>query len=151
MKKKNLTIGVLAKETASTPQTIRHYEKIGLIQSVKRSDGNHRIYDDTDVSRLKFIRHARSLGFSLDSIRDLLVLADEPTLPCDTANEIAQKHLEAVVNRIAQLKTLKKELERVVTSCSGNTASECLVLKHLADHDFCIASSHHVDDGFSSS
>ena len=151
MMKNDLTIGVLAKETGSTPQTIRHYEKIGLIQGIRRSDGNHRIYDETDVSRLKFILHARSLGFSLDSIRDLLVLADEPTLPCDLANEIAQKHLEAVVNRIAQLKTLKKELERVVDSCSGNAASDCLVLRHLADHDFCIPPSHEIDNEFTSS
>ena len=147
-KDKKLTIGVLAKEINSTPQTIRHYEKIGLIEGIKRSDGNQRIYDEEDMSRLKFILHSRSLGFSLDSIRDLLILADEPTLSCDTANKIAERHLEAVETRIAQLKTLKKELERVVNGCSGNTVSECLVLKCLADHDFCLSRSHLVNDNF---
>ena len=142
MSDRELGIGKLAKLTGSTVQTIRHYEKIGLLREVVRTEGNQRVYREGDIDRVRFILHARSLGFNLDSIRELLSLADEPSTPCDIANQIAQKHLETVKLRLTKLKSLKTELERIANSCDGTTSAECLVLKSLADHGTCQVNEH---------
>ena len=147
----NLTIGKLAKHTGSTVQTLRHYEKIGLIGDVQRTEGNHRVYGEDEVERIKFILHARSLGFSLEAIRDLLELADTPSMSCDAATKIAQTHLDAVVLRLNKLQSLKAELEQIVRSCKGRNVGECSILKSLADHGKCINDDHGTPETFTSS
>ena len=135
-------IGKLADLTGSTVQTIRHYEKIGLLREVERTEGNQRVYLEGDIARVRFILHARSLGFNLEPIRELLSLADEPSTPCDVADQIARKHLDAITSRISRLNSLKLELERIVNSCQGSTSAECLILKSLADHGTCKINEH---------
>lgn len=137
----SMPIGRLAKLTAVKVTTIRFYESIGLLPVAVRAQNTRRIYDEATVRRLSFIKHARQLGFSVEAIRDLLDLADRPGQACDRANAIARAQLEAVEAKIAQLKTLRKELLRMVSpGCSGPAAA-CHVIESLADHSLC-ASDH---------
>lgn len=132
------TIGNLSKKTGTKVQTIRYYEQIGLMQEPGRSAGGQRRYHDADIDRLAFIRHSRQLGFSLDSIRELLDLSDNPSRSCAEADSIAQRQLRQVEQRIERLRALRKELKRMVEECNGDSAAECRVLEVLRDHSECL-------------
>jgi DNA-binding transcriptional MerR regulator len=131
------SIGDLAREASTKVETIRYYEKIGMMPKAARTAGNHRAYSAEHRDRLAFIRHSRELGFSLDDIRALLNLADSPEAPCADADAIAEKHLVAVRSRIARLKALETELTRMIDTCTGKTVSGCRVIEVLADHSHC--------------
>lgn len=138
----DLSIGQLARETDTNIQTIRYYEQIGLLPEPPRTAGNQRRYGDTHKQRLSFIRHARALGFPLDSVRELLDLADDPGKPCQEADEIARHHLHDVDQRIERLTSLKRELERMVSQCAGGKVENCRVIEVLADHSRCLEDEH---------
>jgi Cu(I)-responsive transcriptional regulator len=131
------SIGALARRTDTKVQTIRYYEQIGLLSAPARTAGNQRVYRDADVERLAFIRHARALGFSLDDVRALLRLSDEPDRPCDQVDALARDHLADVEARIASLTALKAELERMIEQCRGGQVAECRILSVIADHRLC--------------
>ena len=122
--------------------TIRYYEGIGLLPAPSRTDGNRRTFGAGDVQRLKFIRHARELGFDLDAIRLFLELADRPEQPCVEADAIARAHLEDVERRIARLTSLRDELRAMVERGTHGHMAECRVLQVLDDHDQCLADVH---------
>ncbi|CAN5369277.1 helix-turn-helix domain-containing protein [soil metagenome] len=128
-------IGRLAAETGVKVPTIRFYEKIGLLAEPPRTASDRRVYDGSATRRLAFIRHARLLGFDLDSIRSLLDLSDHPDRPCDEANEIAARHLVQVEAKIDQLEALRTELSRMQTNCAGGQVSACKVIEALHGHD----------------
>jgi DNA-binding transcriptional MerR regulator len=132
-----LSIGALAKRTGVKVPTIRYYEQAGLLDEPERTSGNQRRYGQHDAERLSFIRHARDLGFPLEAIRELIDLGSHPDRPCDDANRIAGEQLASVRDRILRLKRLERELERIATGCSGDTAERCYVLNALADHSLC--------------
>ncbi len=92
-----------------------------------------------------FIRHARDLGFSLEAIRDLLSLSDNPDQPCAAADAIARAQLAEVESRLARLAALKTELERMVVQCAGDRISDCRVIEVLSDHSLCITD-HAIED-----
>ncbi|WP_425041122.1 MerR family transcriptional regulator [Primorskyibacter sp. S187A] len=133
-----LAIGTLAKRTGTKVQTIRYYEEIGLLPEPERSEGGQRRYRETDLDRLAFIRHARQLGFTLDAIRELLDLSDNPDRPCGDVDAIAQRQLMDVEIRIARLDALRTELKRMLRECSRDTVSDCRVLEVLRDHSACL-------------
>ncbi|MBX9944141.1 MAG: helix-turn-helix domain-containing protein [Reyranella sp.] len=133
----DLTIGSLAKRTGVKVQTIRYYETIGLLPSPDRTEGNQRRYNDRAAGTLRFIRHARDLGFEIDQIRGLLSLAAHPDRPCADADAIASHHLKQVEQRIAILQALRGELKRMVRQCSGGRVATCRVIEVLADHAHC--------------
>jgi DNA-binding transcriptional MerR regulator len=135
-----MAIGKLAVIAATKVQTIRYYEEIGLIQPFKRSEGGHRLFGPEDVKRLKFIRHARELGFGIDEIRELLVLADNPETSCNAADSIARAQLEQVEIRLEKLFALRKELRRMVGECGHGRVSQCRVIEVLHDHRHCAGS-----------
>ncbi|WP_281954713.1 MerR family transcriptional regulator, partial [Pseudophaeobacter arcticus] len=108
-----LTIGTLAKRTGTKVQTIRYYETIGLMPEPERTEGGQRRYGQADLDRLGFVRHGRQLGFSLEAIRELLDLADNPAQSCADADSIAQRQLKQVEDRIARLQALQIELKRM--------------------------------------
>src|SRR5690606_24323661 len=91
-----LRIGEIAKATGANVETVRYYERIGLLQPAERTSGNYRTYTPADVARLNFIRHARGLGFSIPDIRSLLNLADQPERDCSDVDRIATGHLQVV-------------------------------------------------------
>jgi DNA-binding transcriptional MerR regulator len=136
------TIGHAARATGSKVQTIRYYEQIGLLPLLDRSEGNQRLYTNADIDRLAFIRHARDLGFSIEAIRELLHMADQPDLPCDEADAIAFRHLEDVKARISRMQALQAELERMLVQCAGGSVADCRVIEVLGDHSHCIAEAH---------
>jgi DNA-binding transcriptional MerR regulator len=137
-----LPIGVLARRAGVKVPTIRYYEQVGLMPEAPRTEGNRRLYDDAAVRRLRFIRHARDLGFEVEAIRDLLDLAAQPNRPCADADRIARRHLEAVDRRIAQLTALRAELAHMVSECGHGRVGECRVIQVLADHELCASEVH---------
>lgn len=136
------TIGELARSTGTKAETIRYYESIGLMPEPMRSSGNQRRYDRRHRSRLAFIRHSRELGFRLEDVRRLLDLCDNPQRSCDDADGIARQNLKAVESRIARLKALKVELNRMVVECGHGRIAECRVIEVLADHAHCVYDDH---------
>lgn len=132
-----LSIGALATATDVKVTTIRFYEQIGLLPEPRRAPNDRRIYDQVTLSRLAFIKHARQLGFTVDAIRTLLGLADDPDQPCEQANRLAAEQLAAVDGKIAQLQALRGELQRVVSAACNGRVSECRVIEVLGDHGHC--------------
>ena len=132
-----LTIGKLGQAAGVKVPTIRYYEQIGLLSEPDRSAGNQRLYPKSALDRLAFIRHARELGFPLEAIRDLLGLSDRPDQCCAAVDAIAQTQLAAVRARIARLKALEAELERMIGQCACGTISDCRVIEVLSDHALC--------------
>lgn len=130
-----LGIGAVAEASGITPQTVRYYEEIGLLPPPRRSGGGQRLYGPAQRERLAFIRHARELGFGLEAIRELLTLAGHPDEPCRLADSIAATHLAEVRHKIARLRSLERELKRMLEQCRGGRAGECHVLEVLADAD----------------
>jgi DNA-binding transcriptional MerR regulator len=133
----DMAIGKLAVIAATKVQTIRYYGEIGLLHAFKRTDGGHRLYGPKDVNRLKFIRHARELGFGIEEIRELLALADNPDTSCTAADAIARSQLKQVEIRLEKLKALRKELKRMVEECGHGRVSHCRVIEVLHDHRRC--------------
>jgi DNA-binding transcriptional MerR regulator len=139
-----LTIGALARATGAKVQTIRYYEEIGLLRAPDRSEGGQRRYDAADRDRLGFIRHARELGFPLDAVRELLDMADHPDRPCAEADALVRRHLGQVRLRIARLRALETELERMIVQCGGDRVADCRVIEVLRDHAECLTD--HLSD-----
>lgn len=134
-----LSIGTLAKRTGTKVQTIRYYEQIGLMPQPERTEGGQRRYGDGDLDRLAFVRHARQLGFTLDAIRQLLDLSDNPARPCEDVDRIARVQLKEVEARIDRLEALRRELKRMLKECSQDTVADCRVLEVLRDHGGCLS------------
>ena len=132
-----MSIGAASAASGVKVPTIRFYEEIGLMPSGARTQSGRRLYDEAAVRRLAFIRHARELGFDIDSIRALLALQDDPGQSCRVADEIARARLNEVDRRIASLTALKQELERMITGCAHGKVEDCRVIESLADHSTC--------------
>lgn len=128
---KMLMIGDLAAATGTKVNTIRFYEEIGLMRRAARTQSGRRTYGAGDLERLRFIRHARKLGFETQEIRSLLALSDDPERPCDEVTQIAVRHLDDVNEKIARLALLRDELEQIARSCAGGSVSECRIMDSL--------------------
>jgi DNA-binding transcriptional MerR regulator len=130
-------IGALAKQTGTTAPTIRYYEEIGLLRSAGRQQGNQRVYGDADVKSLTFIRRCREFGFSIDQVRSLVALLQDPASPCVQARNVAQAHLVAVRAKLAELKALERSIAGFVTgcdtSCAGGVGPDCVILDDLSN------------------
>lgn len=129
----SLSIGKLARLADVKIPTIRFYEQIGLLPEPDRTENERRIYGEAAVRRLAFIRHARQLGFSVDAIRSLLALTDNPDAPCEQANALAAAQLADVDEKIARLQSLRVELQRMAAAgCQGGRAGDCRVIEALS-------------------
>ena len=127
-----MNIGELARAADTKAETIRYYERIGLLASPPRTAGNYRAYSAMHVSRLVFTRRARDLGFSIEQIRALLDLADQKEQPCEAVDAIAREHLADVKRKLAHLLALRRELESLIGQCRHGTVAECRILETLA-------------------
>jgi MerR family mercuric resistance operon transcriptional regulator len=127
-----LTRGTLAAQTGCNIETIRYYEKIGILPPPPRSQGGHRLYGQAQTRTLTFIRRARELGFNLDEIRALLGLAAPGKASCADVRAIATQHLEDIRAKIADLAKLERLLAKTIARCSGKRVPECPVLDILA-------------------
>jgi Cu(I)-responsive transcriptional regulator len=125
------SIGELAKATNTKVETIRYYERIGLLAEPQRTAGNYRSYETAHLGRLSFIRRARDLGFSIDQVQNLLGLADQKDRSCATVDAMAREHLEEVDRKIADLRGLRRELDALIRQCRHGTIAECRILDAL--------------------
>lgn len=125
----SISIGKLASATGVNIETIRYYERAGLIAAPARTSGNYRSYRDDDVARLRFIRRTRDLGFSVEQVRALLSIAGQKLRDCGTVETIASEHLAEVDRKIADLTALRGELAAAVATCGGGTVAECRILE----------------------
>lgn len=132
-----LTIGELAAESGVQAETIRYYESVKLMPRPERTAGKQRRYEQDDVKRLSFIRHARELGFEVNAIREMLGMVNNKTASCEKIDGIARSHLGAVEEKIASLKTLRKELLRMLEHCGKANIADCHVIEVLFDHAKC--------------
>ncbi len=128
---KGLHRAELARRTGANLETVRYYEKIGLLPEPPRTAGGYRSYDAAHERRLRFVLRARELGFSLDEIRALLRLVDERDRPCAEARGLAAIHLQDVRAKIADLKRMERVLKDVVAQCGDGTLPECPLIEAL--------------------
>jgi Cu(I)-responsive transcriptional regulator len=128
-------IGDLGRETGTKVETIRYYERIGLLPPPARTSGNYRAYGIEHLNRLSFIRRARDLGFSIEQVRTLLDLADEKDRSCRAVDAIAREHLADVERKIADLTALGRELRDLIGQCRRGTIAECRIVDALAPRD----------------
>ncbi|WP_430427762.1 MerR family transcriptional regulator [Parasphingorhabdus sp.] len=136
------SIGALSRETNVKVTTIRYYESIGLLEEPYRTASGRRTYGPDSFERLRFIRHARDLGFSVDTIRELIELQSHESEDCSHADELARRHLVDVQTRIGQLRSLEGELERMIEQCKGGSIENCAILESLSDHEHCTSNKH---------
>lgn len=133
-----ISIGKLAQASNCKVATIRYYEDIGLLPEPYRTAGNQRQYRQQDLQRLRFIRHARELGFDIEAIKELLSLSASTDYGCHSADEIAIKQLQITRSKIARLQSLEKELVGMLDTCEHATDKPCQVLEVLANHELCM-------------
>lgn len=130
-----MTIGQLAASTQCTIPTIRYYEDIGLLPKANRRMNTHRVYGETDLQRLTFIRHCRDFGFPIKQIRELVALVRSPERDCTAARDVAKVRLIEVGRKLKELYELERSLKRFVEECSaqcaGGPARECIILEDL--------------------
>jgi len=126
-----MKIGQLSKQTNCKIETIRYYEKIDLLPEPLRSDGGYRIYDESHLKRLVFIRRSRELGFTIEEIRALLRLVDGGDYSCNDIKEIAMEHIGDIQQKIMDLKKLEKTLLKIASQCSGDSTPQCPIIDSL--------------------
>lgn len=129
---RDFNIGEAAKASGVSAKMIRHYESIGLIGEARRTESNYRRYNRQDVQVLQFVHRGRALGFSLDQIRDLLALWKDTHRSSGDVRALAQRHIDELNQKIAELQSMRGTLERLAASCHGDDRSECPILEDLA-------------------
>lgn len=128
-----MKIGALATLAQTQVETVRYYEREGLLPQAPRSDGNYRIYGPEHVERLAFIRHCRSLDMALDEIRVLLRFKDSPGTDCGDVNALLDAHIGHVVTRIHELQQLEQQLKGLRQQCAGvQDVAHCGILSGLS-------------------
>jgi len=124
-------IGQVSAKTGVHIETIRYYERIKIMPEPRRSAGKQRIYDESQLQRLDFIKRSRDLGFSLEEIRSLLSLADNATLTCKQVSTVTEGHLSEVQQKIVDLQNIEVALRELLGQCSGSDAPECPIFDTL--------------------
>jgi MerR family mercuric resistance operon transcriptional regulator len=132
---KPLTRGTLAARTGCNIETIRYYERVGLLPPPPRSAGGHRLYGVGLVRRLNFVRRSRDLGFSIEEIRELLRLVDGGTYTCAQVEQLARDHIREIRRKIADLRKLERVFETMAAQCSGDAVPDCPIIDALFDPD----------------
>lgn len=133
MSDSSLKIGELAKMTGAQVETVRYYEREGLLPAPHRSEGNYRLYDLTHVEHLQFVLRCRSLDMTLNEIRDLLKFRASPEQNCGAVNVLLDQHIEHVTTRIAELQSLENQLKKLRKLCvQSQKAKDCQILQGLS-------------------
>jgi MerR family mercuric resistance operon transcriptional regulator len=127
-----MKIGDAARASGCHIETIRYYERIGLLARPARNSSGYRTYLPEEVDRLRFIARGRELGFSLEEIRSLLTLSDDPALSCHDVDQLARHHLAEVRQRLRELQSIARELERTIAGCAGGKRRQCTILGALS-------------------
>jgi len=127
-----LDIGRASRESGVSVKMVRHYEAIGVLKNVARTFANYRIYSDKDVHTLRFIKRARTLGFSMDDIRELLALWQNKSRPSASVKKIAGGHMQDLKRRILEMQSMVATLEHLTHNCHGDGRPDCPILDDLA-------------------
>lgn len=133
MKVTTCSIGQMAQQANCKVETVHYYEKIKLMPKPPRTEGGHRIYALSHVKRLNFIRRSRELGFSIEQIKELLKLIDEPNHCCGEVKKIAMQHGKKVQQKIDDLQRLKGALNHMISQCKNSDFSidDCPIIDAL--------------------
>ena len=131
MQTHQLTRGSLANKTGVNAETIRYYEKAGVMPDPPRTAGGHRLYDESLVRRLFFIRRCRELGFTLDEVRELLKLVDEDEYTCADILQNAKAQITRIRGKIRDLRKMETTLKTISSQCSGEDVPECPIIEAL--------------------
>ena len=126
-----MRIGALAKRSGCKVETIRYYEKEGLLPDPPRTKAGYRNYTEKDLDRLGFIARSRALGFGLAEIRELIGLEEDPDLSCGDVDRIARHHRDQVQLKIRQLQSLDTVLKELLSGCGGGKRAQCEILRAL--------------------
>ncbi|MGH6888279.1 MAG: MerR family transcriptional regulator [Rhizomicrobium sp.] len=124
-------IGVLAKASGVNIETVRYYERIGVMPAPPRSIGGYRLYTPDHIKRLTFVRRGRELGFSLDELRSLLRLVDGHSYTCAEVRELTLEHVSEIRRKVADLKRLQRVMTDIASRCSGKRIPECPIIDAL--------------------
>ena len=130
-----MNIGAAARASGVPAKTIRYYEEIGLIEAAARSDGNYRVYGERDVETLRFIQRARSLGFSVGEVAELLALWRDHSRSSRQVKALASRHLQDIDGKIAALKSMRDTLNELIERCHGDARPDCPILADLAGYE----------------
>lgn len=126
-----MRIGELARATGTKAETIRYYEREGILPAADRTDNNYRDYSADHLAALMFVRRARELGFSMAQVRQLLALSDHDDKPCEDVDRLVDQQLGEVERKIADLSLLRDELKEMGRSCKGERIGECRIVESL--------------------
>jgi len=129
----SMNIGTVAERSGVPPKSIRYYESIGLITPAERRPNGYRSYSAHDMQTLAFIKRARSLGFSVEEVRDLLDLWRNRSRKSAAVKAMAAQHIEALDRKIAELQSMRRALAELVRRCRGDSRPECPILKDLEE------------------
>lgn len=127
-----VSIGEAARRAGVSARMVRHYEALGLLPPMHRTDSGYRQYAEADVHALRFIRRARDLGFSMDEIATLLGLWQDKRRASSQVKEIAQRHIDELAERIAAMQAMQRTLKTLVHCCHGDDRPDCPILDDLA-------------------
>ena len=126
------TIGAAARQAGLSARMVRHYEALGLLPAVARSDSGYRLYGDAEVHTLRFVKRARDLGFSMAEIATLVGLWHDRGRASAQVRQIAQCHIDDLARRVAEMQAMQRSLESLVACCHGDARPECPILDDLA-------------------
>lgn len=127
-----VNIGEAARLSGVSAKMVRHYESLGLLPRVARTDSGYRQYTEADVHTLRFIKRARDLGFSMDEIGELVGLWQNRRRASASVRRVAQKHADDLAERIAQMQEMQRTLRHLIHCCHGDERPECPILEELA-------------------
>lgn len=130
-----MNIGQAAKASGVSAKMIRHYEGLGLFPEAARTDSGYRQYGQKELHQLRFIRHARDLGFSLAQVRELLGLWQDRGRSSRQVKALAQAHVDEIDRKLAELQAVKVTLQHLVHGCQGDDRPDCPILENLARQD----------------
>jgi Cu(I)-responsive transcriptional regulator len=132
-----MNIGTAAARSGVPAKTIRYYEEIGLMPKPGRTAAGYRAYTDADVEVLRFIQRARSLGFAVKDVNDLLTLWRDRERASGDVRRIAKEHVAEVERKIAELEAIRRTLQSLIERCHGDDRPDCPILDELAPHHCC--------------
>jgi len=130
-----MNIGAAAKASGVSVKMIRHYESVGLLPAAGRTDSGYRQFSPRDVHTLRFIRHARELGFSIAQIAELVALWQDQSRPSRQVKAVAEQHIAELDRKLAELRAMKATLTHLVHCCHGDERPDCPILTELASSD----------------
>ena len=131
--KSDFKIGALSQQSGVSIETIRYYERVGVMPPPPRNHSGYRLYDDSHIRRLWFVRRSRQLGFSLEEIRGLLALVDDNSYTCAQVQALTLDHLKTTRRKIADLKKIEIVLDDMAAQCDGGLVPDCPVIDRLFD------------------